>query len=448
MALATALPPGPRGFKGFCAGISFFRNPLRMLEQLPAAYGDIAHLGFGKTHAIILTHPDQMRDVLVMRNKNFIKSSPHLAPLVGNGLFISNGDFHMRQRRLMQPAFRQERLTGYGALMVECAQARGQRWQAGTQLNIHREMLELTQVIVARALLGTNLEVEADNFAHAMTVALESNLLMDRLPLPGFIKRLVSPSGKFLKARGQLDDTIRRGIDEHRKNPREQHDLLAMLLAAQDTEGGTGGLTDEQVRDEAVTLFMAGHETTAAALTWTWYVLSQNPEAEARLHAEVDSVLSGRPPEVADMPRLPFVRQVITESLRLYPPFWILKRIAVEEFQLGDYTIPAGSAILLNTWQLHHDPRWYPDPWRFDPDRMTPEAQATRDRYTFVPFAAGPRECIGEHFAWMEMTLVLATLSQKWRLRLAPGQVVTPVAKVSLRPKGGMPMMVEGRGKG
>ncbi|MBY0525097.1 MAG: cytochrome P450 [Gemmataceae bacterium] len=445
---SSQLPPGPRGLAALRAAIRMYQDPLRLLQDLPLRHGDVVHLGAGRTHVCILSHPDQMRDVLVTHNKNFVKASPHLARLVGDGLFLSNGEFHMRQRRLLQPGFHRDRLTGYGPVMTGAAEQRSSRWQPGVPFNLHREMLELTQVVVAKALLGTDLEVEADHFAQAMTTALEADLLLDRLPLPGAIKRLFSPSKRFLQARAQLDDTIRRAVDEHRRDPEARNDLLTMLLRARDTEGGTGGLTDAQVRDEAVTLFMAGHETTGAALTWTWYVLAQHPEAEAKVHAEVEAVVGNRRPEAADIPRLEYLRQVVSESLRLYPPFWVLRRIAVDEYQVGDYTVPAGTVILLNTWALHHDPRWYPEPWRFDPARMSAEAIAGRDRYTYVPFAAGPRECIGEHFAWMELILVIATVCQRWRLRLAPGHAVTPVAAVSLRPRGGMPMIAELRKPG
>jgi len=413
--------------------------------DLPKEFGDVVHLGLGGTHVCLLSHPDQVRDVLVTRNKNFIKKSPHLERLVGEGLLLSNGDFHLRQRRLMQPAFHHERLKGYGPVMVEFAGRLSRRWKPGAALNVHHEMLGLTQVIVAKALLDTDLEVEASNFAQAMTDALEANLLLDRLPLPPSIKNYLGSTQRYRSAIARLDDTMRRAIEEHRRDDRDRGDLLTMLLRAQDTEGGTGGLTDQQVRDEAVTLFMAGHETTAAALTWTWYTLAQHPEAEARVHAEVDAALAGRPPEVADIPKLPYLRQVVAESLRLYPPFWVLRRLAVEAYPVGEYTLPAGSVILLNTWGMYHDARWFPDPWRFDPDRMTPEAIAARDRYTYVPFAAGPRECIGEQFAWMELILVIAALSQHWRLRLASGHTATPVAAVSLRPEGGMPMIAEPR---
>jgi cytochrome P450 len=264
--------------------------------------------------------------------------------------------------------------------------------------------------------------------------------LLEKLPLPS--------TRRFERARGRLDATIARLIAERRKNPRDRTDLLTLLILAQDTEGDGGGMSDAQLRDEAMTIFLAGHETTANALTWTWHLLSQNPDVEARLHEELDRVLDGRPPGFADLPRLRYTEMVLSESMRLYPPAWIVGRRAIVEHDLGGYRIPVGSILLLSQWITHRDARFFPDPLRFDPLRFTPEAQGARPKFAYFPFGGGPRVCIGEGFAWMEGVLLLATIARRWRLSRTGGTPVTPTAMITLRPKGGLLMRVEPRRDG
>jgi cytochrome P450 len=263
--------------------------------------------------------------------------------------------------------------------------------------------------------------------------------LMEKFPL-------LPPVRRFRRARERLDRIIYRIIDERRRSKEDRGDLLSMLLLAEDEEGGGAGMSNEQVRDEAMTLFLAGHETTANLLAWTWYLLSQHPEVEAKLHAELDAVLeAGRLPAVEDLPRLRYTEMVVAEVMRLYPPAWAVGRRAVEDHEFGGYRVPAGSLILVSQYVMHRDPRFFPDPERFDPERWTDEAKQARPQFSYFPFGGGPRRCIGEAFAWMEAALIIATLASRWRMRLAPGRKVEAQPRITLRPAGGVPVTLERR---
>jgi len=267
------------------------------------------------------------------------------------------------------------------------------------------------------------------------------------LPFYGLLEKLPLPANRrFQIARERLDATIYRMIDEHRRAGKDKGDLLSMLLLAQDTEGDGGSMTDEQLRDEAMTIFLAGHETTANALTWTWYLLSQHPEVEAKFHAEIEEVVGDRLPVAEDVPRLRYTEMILAEAMRLYPPAWLIGRRALEDYEIAGKHVPARSLVLMSQYVTHHDSRWYPDPFRFDPERWRAEEKEKRPRFSYFPFGGGPRLCIGESFAWMEGALVLATIAQKWRLRVAPGHPVELLPLVTLRPKFGMRMLVERRG--
>jgi cytochrome P450 len=262
--------------------------------------------------------------------------------------------------------------------------------------------------------------------------------LLEKLPLP--------PRRRFERARARLDAVIYRIVEERRREGRDRGDLLSTLLHAVDEEGDRTGMTDEQLRDELMTIFLAGHETTANALAWTWYLLSQHPDVEARLHGELEEVLKGRAPTAEDFPRLRYAEMVVAESMRLYPPAWAVGRLALEDHEAGGYLIPRGSLVLVSQYVMHRDPRFWPEPERFDPGRFTPEARSARPQFSYFPFGGGPRRCVGEGFAWMEAVLILATLARRWRLRLAPGADVRTEPRITLRPgKGGMRMKAEGR---
>jgi cytochrome P450 len=365
--------------------------------------------------------------------------------LLGEGLLTSEGEFHLRQRRLAQPAFHRQRIASYAVTMVEYTDRACDQWRAGETRDIAREMMRLTLAIAGKTLFDADVESEADEIGEALTTtfALFNRLslpfaqLLDRLPLPA--------TRRFQKARQRLDATVYRIINERHAVAVDRGDLLSMLIAARDEEGDGSGMTDEQLRDEAMTIFLAGHETTANALAWTWYLLSRHPEIEARFHAEVDDVLKGGLPTAEDFPRLRYTEMVLAESMRLYPPAWIIGRRALGDYQINGYMIPARSILLMSQYLTHHDERFFPDPFRFDPERWTTEARESRPKFSYFPFGGGPRLCIGESFAWMEGALVLATIGRRFRMRLAPGHPVELQPLVTLRPKHGMRMILDAR---
>jgi cytochrome P450 len=436
-------PPGPKLslFSALTYGPG--REPLSFFSNLAREYGDVVYLRTGGEHLFIASDPAVIRDVLVTRNQNFHKSRglERVKVLLGEGLLTSEDAVHLRQRRLMQPAFHRERIAAYASTMVSYADRVRGGWSNGVAVDMARDMSRLTLLIVGKTLFGTDVEAQARDVGEAMSGLMDSFWML-MMPFGKALERLPIPMmRRGRKARERLDAIVYGIIRERRANPRDRGDLLSMLLMAQDDEDRGRGMTDLQVRDEAMTIFLAGHETTANALTWTWYLLSQAPEVERRLHEEVDAVLGGRLPSVADVERLPYVTRVVTESMRLYPPAWLVGRRAVNEYQIGDYYVPARSIVVMSQWIVHRDSRHYPEPERFDPDRWTPAFKAALPRFAYFPFGGGPRQCIGESFAWMELVLVVATLAQRWRFELVPGHPVVPYAAVTLRPKHGMKMI-------
>ena len=422
----------------------FRKNPPEFLLSVARGHGDIASMRLGPQHTYAISNPEWIKEILVTQQAKFMKSRmlERAKVLLGEGLLTSEGEFHTRQRRLVQPAFHRDRLIGYGAAMVECAAYTRDQWKNGTTYDIAREMNRLTLAIVAKTLFSADVSSDADEIGAALTEVLglfETVLL----PFSEWLEKLPLPSvRRFERARALLDRIIYGIIAERRSSGRDEGDLLSMLLLAQD-EGS--GMSDKQVRDEALTLFLAGHETTANALTWTWYLLSENREAEEKFHAEIDSALAGRLPGFDDLPQLKYVEMVFSEAMRLYPPAWAIGRRNIEEYQLGDYTIPARSILLMSPYVVHRDPRWFADPLRFDPERWRPEAAAARPKFSYFPFGGGARVCIGERFAWMEGVLLLAALGQRWRLKLVEGHPVETKALITLRAKHGMRMVVEAR---
>ena len=449
--MADSTIPGPKArFPGQFL-LVFRRDPLGLLERMARDYGDVSFVRLGDRRVHLLNHPDLIKDVLVNEARRFHKGRGlELAKhLLGEGLLTSEGDFHRRQRRLAQPAFHQQRIALYATAMVEHAERTSERWArlAGAAtppvVDIHQEMMRLTLGIVGKTLFGTEVEDQAQEIGQAIATSMELFRSFTTLPFAPLLERLPLPSTwRFLKARALLDTTIYRLIESRRGAAEDRGDLLSMLLLAQDEEG-SGGMTDQQVRDEAMTLFLAGHETTANALTWTWYLLSRHPDVETRLHAELDQVLGDRPANAEDMPRLTYTWRVLAEAMRLYPPAWVIGRRAIEDYEVAGYRMPKGSILLVSQWVTHRDARFFPDPDRFDPDRWTDEARAARPRFAYFPFGAGPRICIGEQFAWLEGVLVLATLARRWRPRLAPEHPVALQPSITLRPKGGMKMLLE-----
>ena len=438
-----ALPPGPK--TSLLSALTYRpgRDPLAFFSNLAREYGDLAYLRMGGEHLFIASNPADIKDVLVTHNQNFHKSRglERVKILLGEGLLTSEDAFHLRQRRLMQPAFHRDRTAAYAATMVAYADRVRNGWTEAVTFDMARDMSRLTLLIVGKTLFDTDVESQARDVGVAMSGLMDSFWTM-MLPFGDRLERLPIPYlRRGRRARERLDAIVYGIIRERRANLGDRGDLLSMLLMAQDDEDKGRGMTDKQVRDEAMTIFLAGHETTANALTWTWYLLSQTAEVERRLHEEIDRVLGGRLPTVADVERLPYVMRVVTESMRLYPPAWLVGRRAVNEYRIGDYYVPPRSIIVMSQWIVHRDRRHYPDPERFDPDRWTPEFRAALPRFAYFPFGGGPRQCIGESFAWMELVLLVATIAQRWRFELAPDHPVVPYAAVTLRPRYGMKMM-------
>ena len=443
----VALPPGPPGLPLLGNILDFRRDTLGFLLESSRAHGDVSLYRLGRDDVYLLRHPDHIKDVLVTHQHSFAKGKGiQWAKLfLGEGLLTSEGEFHTRQRRLAQPAFHRQRIATYGEAMTAHALRCRERLVDGGEVDIHAEMMSLTLGVAAQTLFDADVHTEAPEIAESLGIiigffprfALPFASVLQKLPLPG--------NARFDRAVALLDRIVYRIIAERRASGEDRGDLLSMLLVADDVEGDGTGMTDRQLRDEVMTILLAGHETTANALTWTWYLIAQNPEVEARLHAEIDGALGGRPPVASDLPALGYVERVFAEAMRLYPPAWGIGRRALEEHAVGAYTIPAGALVAMSPYVVQRDARWWPDPGRFDPERFTAEAKAARPRFAYFPFGGGARQCIGESFAWMEGVLLLATIAQRWSFRLAPGARVEPQALITLRPKHGIRMVAEAR---
>lgn len=430
-------PPGPHDRLPLLRVLRFRRDPRGALQGLQAEFGDVTVFPIGRRRIYLLSHPDLVRDVLVTHHRNFIKSYAlqRARSLLGEGLLTSEDPVHLRQRRLAQPAFHRDRVAEMGRTMVRLAEASADGWRDGAEVDATTEMNRLTLAIAGQTLLGAGVQDEADEIRTALTDALSLfgrlhnpfGELLDKLPVPGTLR--------MRRARARLDATIYRAIAQRRATGGHGDDLLGMLLAARDDEGDGGGMTDERLRDELLTLFLAGHETTANALAWTWHLLARHPEAEARLHAELRTVLGGRAPAPEDYGALPFTRAVFAESMRLYPPAWTMGREPREDYDAGGFRIRRGTIVLMSPWIVHRDPRWWDAPAEFRPERwMDPGFEASLPRFAYFPFGGGPRKCIGEGFAWMEGVLSLATLARRWLLRAVPGVEVGEQALITLRP--------------
>jgi cytochrome P450 len=439
----TRIPPGPKRTYPGSILLRFRRNPLAQFETIAREYGDIAYLKFGTEKVFFINHPDLIREVLVTQNKNFVKGRglERTKKFLGEGLLTSEGKLHLRQRRMMQPAFHHRRIAAFAETMTAQAQRTCGRWHDGEKLDVTEEMMRLTLAIVAQTLFGADLEADAKDVGAALTAMMKSLPIM-MLPFADFLQKLPLPVLRRMKtAHARLDEIIYGLINERRASGKDHGDLLSMLLVAQDEEDPEVRMSDQQVRDEAMTIFLAGHETTANALNWTWYLLSEHPAIEARLHEELDRVLNKRLPTLADMPTLPYTEKVISESFRLYPPAWMVGRRALADCELGGYVVPARSIVIMSQYVMHRDARYFVEPLRFDPERWTPEFKGTLPKYAYFPFGGGPRQCIGEGFAWMEAILLLATIARQWKLALLPGFPVVPQPMVTLRPKHGLQMI-------
>ena len=448
MAPSLHLPGPQRRYPGEFA-LAVTRRPLEFLPALARDYGDVAAFHIGPQPIVLLSHPDQIRDVFVTHGRQFHKGRglERAKVLLGEGLLTSEDDLHLRQRRLVQPAFHRARIAAYGETMASYAERRGNQWRDGQVLDISREMAAYTLAVVGKTLFDADIEREAHEIGEALGAAIAAfNYTV--LPLGALLLKLPLPlARRFRRGRERLDETIYRMIEERRRSGDDRGDLLSMLLLAHDIEGDGSGMSDRQLRDEVMTLLLAGHETTANLLTWSFYLLSQHPDVEERLHAELDRLGRARL-GADDVVRLPYARAVIAETMRLYPPAWIVGRRALTAYDVGEFTIPARSLVLMSQWIVHRDARWWPDADRFQPERWLPGGSAldpSRPKFSYFPFGAGTRVCIGEQFAWMEGILGLAALARRWRLRLADGQRVVPQPIITLRAKHGMRMVTHAR---
>jgi cytochrome P450 len=492
-------------------------SPIRLFEHLLTTYGNIAQYRFMGTSIVFINDPRYIQNVLVHDAAHFVKERTvrRMKILIGEGLITSDDPIHIRQRRIAAPAFHRQRIAAYGDQIVSIAQSHRDQWQPGQTIDIAAASMALSLEIVARTLFDTDVtpdiraindEVNTIMHLYNFIVAFPRIESFLHLPIPGIIK--------FRKSKARLDAVVNRLIREHRKSGVDKGDLLSMLLASKYEPdegaapkgavfsgsskdavfgGSTGlqpgektsevqgasapglsstqplkpeGMSDDQIRDEVLTIFLAGYETVANALTWTWYLLSQNPEAEARLHAELDTVLgtpqelSSRPeaahyaagvegpasppdrqrithrlPTLADYPQLRYTEQVFAEAMRLYPPAWAMGRMSTREVHLGPYNIPAGGHVFFSQYIMSRTAEYFPDPLRFDPDRFTPEAKAVRPKFTYFPFGGGGRQCIGESFAWMEGVFSIATIAQRWSMSYLGATPPVPQAKITLRPR-------------
>jgi cytochrome P450 len=443
--IQTRRPPGPSNFVPGRTLYRMSRDIVGFFSYVQKVYGDVAYFRIGRRKIYLLSHPDHIRDVLVTHAENFTKGPAlRLAKVtLGEGLLTSEGDFHRRQRRLMQSAFHAQRVADYADVFVGFANRARERWTEGEVFDIRAAITQLTLEIVAKTLFDAQIESEVRELGEAMDVTV-TMFDRSRYPWAKLLNLLPLKSNyRFLRAKDRVFETIDRMIARRRADAgAAKKDFLSILLRARDAEGDGRGMSDEQLRFEAMTLFSAGHETTANALVWTWWLLAQNPEAEARLHEELDRMLDGRAPTAADVPRLTYTRAVLAESMRLYPPAWIIGRQATAAHRAGDWTIPPQGVILMSQFLVHRDPRWWNKPDKFDPSRWLDGNEATRPRYAYFPFGGGPRQCIGEAFAWLEGILLIATLAQRWKFSLVEQPPVRLHATITLRPKDPLMMRV------
>ena len=440
----NAVPPGPKGSLIMGVMRDFNRDTLGFVTRC-RDYGDVVRTRFLYLHAYFLYNPDDIESLLTTNAKSYRKArslrSPFFYRLVGNGLVTSEGEFWRRQRRLAQPAFHRQRISSYGDVMVQYAERAIASWKSGEKRDLARDMTRLTLEIVVKTLFNSDVSNDADHIGEILSslvkpFASQATLkwiLDNRLPTPGH--------RRYFDAVSEIDKIVFRIIAERRASGSDEGDLLSVLLEAQDDDGTQ--MTDAQLRDEVMTLFLAGHETTALALSWSWYLLATHPEMEKRFHAELAEVLGGRAPNVSDLPKLKYTEMIAKETMRLYPPAYAVGREAIEETEIGGYRVPKGTQLFAFQWVTHRDPRYFDEPDEFKPERWENSEQIPK--YAYFPFGAGPRQCIGNYFAMMEIVLLLATIGQRFRFDLVPEHKVEVLPVLSLRPKAGIKVITEQR---
>jgi cytochrome P450 len=445
--MAELIPPTPPGSLILGHLGNYRRDSMGYERHIARTYGDIVHMRWVNRHAYFISHPDYVRQVLVDEADKFYKAPIYrtlLSYFLGNGLLTSDGDFWRRQRKLAQPAFHTRRIASYGETMIGYTERLLEQWQPGQTRDINRDMMRLTLGIVAKTLFNADIDQEANRIGDALTDILEVTTERVQSPIQVIPDWIPTDSNKRRKAAVRDLDAIVLGIiGQRRASTEDQGDLLSMLMLARDDTDQ--GMTDQQLRDEAVTIVLAGHETTANALSWTWYLLAQHPEVEVKLHAELDRVLGGRRPTTDDLRQLPYAEMVIKESMRLYPPIPSIARLAMEDTVIGGYPVPKGMIVSMAPHVIHRDPRWYPEPDEFRPERFTREFEKSLPKCAYLPFSTGPRICIGNSFAMMEAVLILATIAQRYQLAMVPGQTITPHAALTLRPQPNLQMTLTER---
>jgi cytochrome P450 len=438
-------PPGPRN-RGIIGNFPLgSRDPLGLYTQWARQYGAIFYYRVFHRHIYFLNDPDLIEFVLATNSRSFIKGEAlqFNRRIFGNGLLTNEGDSWLRHRRLIQPAFHRDRIESYCDIMVAYTERMLALWRDGEVRDIHRDMMRLGLEIVARALFNIDITAEVDRIAVALNTLMEQGSPA-RLLLPSILRILPTAGNlRYQRAVGQLDDVVYGLIHQRRSSGQVADDLLYELLQAQDDRGV--GMSDEQLRDEVMTLLLAGHETTAVSLSWTWYLLAQYPEVEKKLWSELREVLDGRSPGIPDLAKLPYTGRVVKEAMRLYPPAWAIVRNPLKDCEIGGYRVPAGATVMMSQWVMHHDPRYYDQPERFNPDRWLDERTKKAPKFAYFPFGGGPRTCIGASFAAMEAVLVLATVAQRYQIRICRDCPVVPLPTITLRPRHGIKVILSCR---
>lgn len=442
MHLNRKIPPQPKEHLFFGNALQYCRGPLEFLTGAVREHGDVVRLRLPGMSVYVLANPAHIEYVLRANHRNFIKDkiTRSFGSFLGQGLLTSEGDFWRRQRRLAQPALLSSQVERYAGIMTAATERLMSAWQPGQCRDLSADMTRLALQIVAQSLLGADMADEAaavgqslaDVMAYFATPAINWSMVPAWLPTPAGIR--------YRRAIRRLDDTLFGAIRREREAGGQREDLLSRLLAARDDDGRQ--MTERELRDELMTLFLAGHETTALSLAYTFHLLAEHPEVESRLTKELADVLQGRTPTVADLPRLTYLQWVVQESMRLYPPAWAVGREAVEDCQIGGYHVPRGTQIWLPQWVVHRDPRWYAEPEAFRPERWDGDFAKTLPRCAYFPFGDGPRVCIGNHFAMMEAVLVSATVLGRYRLETIAGQPLELVPSITLRPKHPLRMVI------
>lgn len=443
-------PPGPKGLPLLGSLLQARREPLDFARELIRRYGDIVHFKVGFYTGYLLNHPDYLQHVLSSNNHNYNKENYNykkLKPVLGEGLITSDGDQWLRHRRLIQPAFHRKNLGRVGDITIKATNEMLTRWDSiashAQSVNVAAEMMKLTLGVVTKSLFSVDIRSSTNTVGKAFTNLNEDiayrfkNVFVLPLWVPTQRNRA------FKKARDELNRFVYKIIDRRRLSNESRNDLLGALLSAREELPEEQGLSDREIRDEVMTLLLAGHETTANLLTWTLYLVSQHPTVEQKVRAELDEVLQGRVPGVEDISALNYVKKVLQESLRLYPPVWIISRNAINNDSIGGYSIPAGATVTLCLYTLNRHPDFWENPEKFNPERFDAEKVKTRHQYAYLPFGGGPRSCIGKHFAMLESQLILAMIFRRYHLRVVEGYSVEPEPLVTLRPRNGLRMVLE-----